>query len=122
MNDEYLIEHGYKEYEPTRFDHSNVVSRFQKRFDDDFGKKYFINVVKWSNDYISVDRRDEWWRPFTYYYETQVNVSDGENAINMEFFSSWTIEQVEKFMEEMFDKMKLNYYESWDGDRRVRPD
>ena len=30
-------------------------------------------------------------------------------------------EQVEKFMEDFFDKMNLNYYESWDGERAVRP-
>ena len=51
MTDEYLIEQGYKKYEPTRFDNESVVARFQKRFDDDFGKKYFIDVLKWSNDY-----------------------------------------------------------------------
>ena len=44
-----------------------------------------------------------------------------EKPIDMEFFSDWTIEEVEKFVEEMFEKMKPNYYESWEGERRVRP-
>ena len=39
MTDDYLIERGYKKYEPTRFDNESVVARFQKRFDDDFVKK-----------------------------------------------------------------------------------
>ena len=47
---------------------------------------------------------------------------EGEKALNLEFFSDWTLEEVEKFMEDMFEKMKLNYYESWSGNRRVRPD
>ena len=121
MNDNYLLEHGYKEYKPTPFDNSSVVARFQKRFDDDFGKKYFIDVLKYSNDYVPANRRDEWWKPFSYYYETQVTLFKEEKALNLEFFSDWTLEEVEKFMEEMFENMKLNYYESWDGDRRIRP-
>jgi hypothetical protein len=31
------------------------------------------------------------------------------------------LEEVEKYMEEMFEKMKVNYYESWSGERRTRP-
>ena len=121
MTDEYLIEQGYKKYNPTPFDNEYVVARFQKRFDDDFGKKYFINVLKWSHDYVPVNRRDKWWKPFAYCYETQVTMFEGEKALNLEFFSDWTLEEVEKYMEEMFEKMKLNYYESWSGERRTRP-
>ena len=40
-------------------------------------------------------------------------------ALKLEFFSDWTLEEVEKYMEDLFDKMKPNYYESWDGERRV---
>ena len=71
---------------------------------------------------MPVSRRDKWWNPFTYHYETQVTMFEGEKALNLEFFSDWTLEEVEKFMEDMFEKMKLNYYESWSGNRRVRPD
>lgn len=119
-DDRYLLERGYKEYNPTRFDNNSIVARFQKRFDDDFGKKYFINVAKWSNDYVPENRRNEWWEPFSYEYEVQVEMHDGD-ALNLNFFSSWSIEQVENFMEEFFDKMKPNYYESWDEERGVRP-
>lgn len=121
MNDEYLIKHGYRQYEPTKFDHSDVVARFQKRFDDNFGKKYFIDVLKWSNYYVPDERRDNWWKPYTYEYEVQVNFGKEENYLNLKFFYGWSLEDVEKFMEDFFEKMKLNYYESWDGDRRIRP-
>ena len=121
MTDEYLLERGYKQYKPTQFDNESVVARFQKRFDDDFGKKYFIDVLKWSHDYVPVNKRDKWWKPFTYCYETQVSMFKEEKSLNLEFFSDWTLEEVEKYMEEMFEKMKLNYYESWSGERRTRP-
>lgn len=120
MNDDYLLERGYKQYNPTPFDNSSVVARFQKRFDDDFGKKYFIDVLKWSQEYVPVNRRDKWWKPFVYEYETQITMGENENSINLEFFSFWTIEEVEEFMENFFEKMQPNYYESWDGERRVR--
>ena len=119
MTDEYLIERGYRKYNPTPFDNESVVARFQKRFDDDFGKKYFIDVLKWSHDYVPVNRRDKWWEPFTYCYETQITMFEDAKALKLEFFSDWTLEEVEKYMEDLFDKMKPNYYESWDGERRV---
>lgn len=120
MDDEYLLGLGYKEYEPTKFDNDSIITRFQKRFDDDFGKKYFINVVKWSNYYVPESRRDKWWKAYSYEYEVQVEMRD-ENPLNLCFFSSWTIEKVEEFMETFFEKMKPNYYESWDERRGVRP-
>ena len=92
----------------------------EKRFDDDFGKKYFIDVLKWSHDYVPVDRRDKWWKPFTYHYETQITMFEDAKALNLEFFSDWTLEEVEKYMEDLFDKMNLNYYETWNGERRTR--
>ena len=121
MTDKYLLERGYKQYNPTPFDNTSVVARFQKRFDDDFGKKYFIDALKWSHDYVPEHMRDEWWKPFSYCYETQITMFEGRKALNLEFFSDWTLEEVEKFMEDMFKKMKLNYYESWSGDRGTRP-
>ena len=49
ITDEYIKEHGFKEYNPTRFDNDSVILRFQKRYDDNFGKKYFIDILKWDN-------------------------------------------------------------------------
>lgn len=122
MTDEYLIERGYMEYRPTVLDDKSIVARFQKRFDDNFGKKYFINAIKWSNEYIPIQYRTEHFTPFTYEYEAQVTVSEKENPINLQFFADWELEKVEEFMEDLFNKMKLNYYESWETEERhVRP-
>ena len=121
MTDEYLIERGYKEYKPTVLDNESIVARFQKCFDDSFGKKYFVNVIKWSNEYIPVQYRTERFTPFTYEYEVQVTVGE-EKPINLQFFADWELEKVEEFMEDVFNKMKLNYYESWETEERnVRP-
>ena len=95
LTDEKLLERGYKQYSPTPFDNSSIVARFQKRFDDDFGKKYFIDALKWSQEYVPLDRRDKWWKPFVYEYEVQITIGENENSINLGFFSSWTIEDVE---------------------------
>lgn len=122
MDDKYLLDHGYKQYPPNPvLDNNSIVANFQKRFDDDFGKKYFIDVAKWSNDYVPVDRRDKWWKPFNYDYHLCVTMSEEENPIFLEFGTSWTLENVEKFAEDFFEKMKPNYYESWDEERGVRP-
>lgn len=122
MNDEYLLERGYKQYPTTPvLDNESIVAKFQKRFDDDFGKKYFIDVAKWSHDYVPADRRDKWWKPFSYSYHLYVSMFEEDKPIFFEFGTSWEIEEVEDFAEEFFNKMKPNYYESWDEERGVRP-
>ena len=122
MDDRYLLEHGYKQYPKNSvLDSEFVVACFQKRFDDYFGKKYFIDVKKWSHDYIPVNRRDEWWEPFSYTYYLYTSMYEEEKPIHIEFGSSWTLGEVEGFAEHLFDKMELNYYENWDGKRAVRP-
>lgn len=122
MTDEYLFERGYKQYplNPV-LDNESIVAKFQKRFDDNFGKKYFIDVAKWSHDYIPADRRDKWWKPFSYAYHLYVTMFEEEKPIYLEFGTSWTLEEVEKFAESFFEKMEPNYYESWDEERGVRP-
>lgn len=115
MTDQYLLEHGYKQYKPIPvLDNDSIVARFQKRFDDEIGKKYFINVLKWSHDYVPENRRDKYYQPFSYEYEVQVDMHEEEDSLRLHFFAGWTLEKVEKFMEDFFEKMKPNYYETWD--------
>lgn len=115
MTDNYLLERGYKQYNPTPvIDNESIVAKFQKRFDDDLGKKYFIDVAKWSHDYVPEYRRDKWWKPFSYAYHLYVTMFEEEKPIFFEFGTSWAIEEVESFAEEFFNKMKPNYYERWD--------
>jgi hypothetical protein len=120
--DQLLIDRGYKQYPPTAVDSHIVVACFQKRFDDKHGKKYFINVKKNDMSFIPEGHRCSYWEPFSYDYEVQVTFGEDERAVNLEMFCGWTIEQVEKFMEDFFAKMQPNYYELWDTeDRQTRP-
>jgi hypothetical protein len=114
MTDEYLLEHGYKEYQPTAYDDDYIVGRFQKRFDDDIGKKYFINAIKYSQEYIPECRRDRFWEPFIYEYEVHITMNKNEDPLILHFLSSWNTEEIEEFMESFFERMNPNYYETWE--------
>ena len=122
MTDEYLFEHGYTKYPPTPFDDKYVVARFQKRFDDDFGKKYFINILRWSRDYIPMSYRGEDFEIYGYEYEIPFSMYKEEKSLEIKLFNNWTLKEVEIFVEDFFEKMKPNYYENWDDNRRVRPE
>lgn len=113
MNDTYLLERGYKEYEPAPYDDDYIVGRFQKRFDDEIGKKYFIDVIKWSNEFVPESRRGDWWEPTTHEYEVHITMNETEHPLIIHFLSSWELEEVENFAEDFFEKMKPNYYEKW---------
>ena len=121
--DKFLIDRGYKQYPPSALDSDIVVALFQKRFDDEHGKKYFINVKKNDMSFVPESHRGEYWKPFNYDFKVQVTFGEDERSVNLEMFSDWTVEDVEKFMESFFEKMKPNYYELFDTEeRRVRPD
>ena len=46
LTDEYFLNRGYKNM-MSKNDTVSVVCHFQKRFDDEIGKKYFIDVNKY---------------------------------------------------------------------------
>lgn len=111
MTDDELIEHGYKEYKPTSFDHESVEKCFQKRFDDDIGKKYFITVRKWSG----------WTHPYNglavpagYEASVQFCSADTDDPISMTFHASWRLTDVEKYVEALFQTGLFRYYEKWE--------
>lgn len=55
-----------------------------------------------------------------YEFEMQVTIGEGNKVINMCYFYDWTLDSVEKFATNFFDKMKINYYEIGD-ERHKRP-
>ena len=121
ITEEYIKSKGYTRYNPTDFDKDIVLARYQKCFRDDKGKKYFINALKIDMRFIPEDRRDEYWKPYHFEYDLQVSVDDDEKPINLQFFSNWTLDKVEEFVEDFFTKMKINYYEINDV-RQTLPD
>ena len=50
-SDKELLKNGYKEFKPGPMDNPSVIDCFQKRFDDETGKRYFITVKKWDKLY-----------------------------------------------------------------------
>lgn len=115
LTDDYFLNRGYKKYDRTQFDSDMVMYNFQKCFSDENGKKYFIDIHKNSHDWMREwDRQQEWYTPYSYEFSCQLYKKDTHAAVNMEFFSDWTIEQVEEFIEKLFQNGELDYYERWD--------
>ena len=107
MNDEYILSKGYKEFEPSPFDGDGVITMFQKRFDDEIGKKYFITIKKWSwEKFGRADIPD-----YTYEFDTQLYQKDTRNPINIEWFSGWELDDVEKHLENLWNADEYDYYE-----------
>ena len=45
MTEEYILSKGYHKEKSSQFDDKAVICRYQKRFDDENGKKYFIDIL-----------------------------------------------------------------------------
>ena len=115
LTDERFLNRGYKKYDKSRFDTDGVVCHFQKRFDDEIGKKYFIDINKYSSEWMSeFDKQQDWYEPYSYTYSCQLYEKETHAPINLEFFSDWSIERVESFVERLFQNGELDYYEKWD--------
>lgn len=114
--DDYFLNRGYKKYNKTQFQRSDIyLYNFQKRFDDENGKKYFIDVHKITNEWMSENQKqEEWYKPYHYTFSCQLYKKGTHAPVNMEFFSDWAIEQVEEFVEKLFQDGELDYYERWD--------
>jgi len=100
-------------YKPTPFDSDGVETRFQKCFVDELGKKYFIDIVKWQPMELNNGNR----YGATYEYETQFYKKGTHDAVNIEFICSWSIEDVEDYLEKLFETGLFEHYELWDGTR-----
>ena len=113
--DQYFIDRGYKKYPKSIVDTESVVYNFQKRFDDKTGKKYFIDIHRYTNEWMPErEKKQPWYKPFDYTYSCQLYKKGSHAAVNLEFFSSWTIEEVEEFVESLSQSGELDYYEEWD--------
>lgn len=109
---DYLIPKGFHEYTPPDFRrYEGLATIFQKRYEDDIGKKYFIDAKIW--DWTWTDKIPE---RFHIEYECQLYQKGTHDAFNVEFID-WTLEQVVDYIEKMFENGMLDYYETWEGDR-----
>ena len=110
--DEYIVSKGYKEFEPTSFDNSSVIKCFQKRFDDKIGKKYFITIKKWDWTWIN-DMHKSHMPPYSYEFIIQLYQKGTHAPININFFSGWNLDDVEEYIEKIWNLNIFDYYEEW---------
>lgn len=110
ITDEKILQAGYTEYEPSSIDGEYVTKFFQKCFKDDVGKKYYIDIKKWDfPPYLNAGHKI----PTSYEFYVQLNTQD-DRVMDLTLFShGWTIENAEAFVEDMWQKMNLKYYERW---------
>lgn len=110
ITDERIRQAGYTEYTPSSIDNECITKFFQKCFSDDVGKKYYIDIKRWDfppHPYTGESI------PTSYEFEVQFNTED-DRVMDLTLFShGWTIENAEEFVEEMWQKMHLAYYERW---------
>lgn len=106
MNNEMLIKAGYKKYAPPSVWGDFVEVLFQKRFDDEIGKKYFIDVKKCTSRYYDEPH---------YEVEVQLYQKDTHNAMDITWLHGWeSIKEIENFMEKFWNNEEYDYYERWD--------
>lgn len=110
MTDQILLENGFKEFKPSRFSNEGIETGFQKRYDDKYGKKYFITVYKWKG--ITHPITKEKFEP-SYEYNTQLYKVKSHDAVDLIFHSSWTLQDVEDYVEILFDTGLFDYYEEF---------
>ena len=107
MTDKDFIEAGYTQWKPSPYNGECNTAMFQKRFDDDFGKKYFITANKWDFSRYEPDREP------SYEFTSQVYDKSTHDAIDITFLVGWTIERVEKWMDDHWSADEYDYYEKF---------
>ena len=111
-SDEYFLKRGYEKYSRSPIDNGTVECLFQKRFDDDKGKKYFITIKKWDWHWAKDSMGDA--PLITYEYHTQLYKKDTHDAVNIDWHSSWNLDDVEKMAEDLWQTGWFDYYEEWE--------
>ncbi len=104
---DYLISHGFKEYHDYLAS-PGVAASFQKRYDDELGKKYFINVDVWDWTYTNKIPEN-----YVIEFNGQYYQKGTHSAVNFTFIN-WKLEQIENWLDSLFDNHLIEHYELWD--------
>jgi len=112
MTDKYLIENGFEQFAPRWDSTGNIEIAFQKLYNDEIGKKYFIHVNKWRA--IEHPHTHEIIGPH-YEYKVQLYKKDSRSALDFTFHNDWTLEDVEYYIDEIFNTGMFDYYERFDN-------
>lgn len=116
MTDQDFIQRGFKQFPPIPYiDPDGIETRFQKRYDDEIGKRYFITVNKWRA--IKDSRIPDGIWPSSYEYEVYFQKDDGDGgtkAIKILLYAGWDIDEVEEYVQKLFETGLFEYYEKWE--------
>ena len=106
---EALLAAGYRPFKQKNIKEF-TNSFYQKRFDDEKGKRYFITIGEY--DYRKYLDRIPALPDFSYSPDGQFK-SNGV-AFEIEMLTPESVEQMEAFFERMWADMKCDYYEEWE--------
>ena len=110
LSDKLFEESGYTEYPRHYFEDEIIEKHYQKRFDDELGKKYFIDVEKFGRCFLPNGSLIE----ENYEFNVQFKDKETNKPCNIKLFSGWTIKEAEKKVEEMWQSGLWEYYEKWE--------
>lgn len=107
---ESLEEAGYKRYPVNGY--KNADSLFQKRIDDEIGKKYFIDILCYDFRKFAQANTD-------FSFEPQVQFREGcGDAVDVALLSNEekSLEEVEEFFDKIWNTLNKPYNERWEGE------
>jgi len=81
---------------------------YQKRFDDCYGKRYFVNVWEWDNR--SHQQKCPTMPDFSYQADGQF-VDAQHRTFNVELLTNESIERIEDFFKTVWSTLGCQYYE-----------
>ena len=106
---EALLSAGYRQFKQKNI-REFTDQFYQKRFDDNQGKKYFITIAEYDNSKYKVSH--PMLPDFSYSPDGQFE-SNG-TTFNVEMLTPKSVEEMEAFFERMWVDMKCDYYEEWE--------
>lgn len=113
INPKLLEENGYRSFNNTLRSYDNAAYKisYQKRFDDEFGKKYFINF-NFSHYMPGMYGNANMPESISWEADVQLNTLDG-GTINLTYFGAkdHSLKQVETFFETQFNTYLYEHYE-----------
>ena len=107
-----LEEKEYKKYPAGRTDPESVIALFQKRFDDDQGIKYFVDIHEYSfENFPEVPPQVQ----DNYRFEGELSFTLKSNGkpVDIKCFIGWTLDEIEQYAEDLWKSGMYEFYEEW---------
>lgn len=101
---------GYKQFPSSGLNNSDFG--LQKLISDDFGKRYYITV--WAYDWSKYPQYNHP-RKISFSPDVQLRLENGTNIdVQILLNPDSSIQDIQSFYNEMWEKFNCQYYERWD--------